>query len=56
MVAYGHVSEITALSTYIDEVNLSYRGWLVVNLYNMMYAVDIFFWVGGFFLGYVMCE
>lgn len=56
MVAYGHVSEMTATSTYINEVNLQYKSWVIIILYDMMYAVDIFFWVGGFFLGYVMCE
>ncbi|CAK67580.1 unnamed protein product (macronuclear) [Paramecium tetraurelia] len=56
MVAYGHVNEMTAISTYITEANLQYKSWVIILLYDMMYAVDIFFWVGGFFLGYVMCE
>ncbi|CAD8052163.1 unnamed protein product [Paramecium primaurelia] len=56
MVAYGHVNEMTATTTYINEVNLQYKSWVIIILYDMMYAVDIFFWVGGFFLGYVMCE
>ncbi|CAD8140737.1 unnamed protein product [Paramecium octaurelia] len=56
MVAYGHVNEMTATSTYVGEVNIQYKSWVIIILYDMMYAVDIFFWVGGFFLGYVMCE
>jgi peptidoglycan/LPS O-acetylase OafA/YrhL len=35
---------------------LYFDKWRVVFLYDMMYAVDVFFWLGGFFLGYVMCE
>lgn len=56
MVVYGHVCEMTAASTYVDEVNMNYKKWTIILLYDMMYAVDIFFWMGGFFLGYVMCD
>lgn len=37
-------------------MTLEYKKWSIIFLYDMMYAVDIFFWVGGFFLGYVMCD
>ncbi|CAD8137883.1 unnamed protein product [Paramecium octaurelia] len=56
MVVYGHVCEMTATSTYIQEAMLQYKQWSIIILYDMMYAVDIFFWIGGFFLGYVMCD
>ncbi|CAD8060764.1 unnamed protein product [Paramecium sonneborni] len=53
---FYHVNEMTATTTYVSEVNLQYKSWVIIILYDMMFAVDIFFWVGGFFLGYVMCE
>ncbi|CAD8057929.1 unnamed protein product [Paramecium sonneborni] len=56
MVVYGHVSQLTLTSTYAQEMLLQYKKLSFIMLFNMTFAVDIFFWVGGFFLGYVMCE
>jgi hypothetical protein len=40
----------------MQEVGFALQTWWAVWLMDMLYSVDTFFWIGGFFLGFVACE
>lgn len=56
MVVFGHEYGIIAGATYKLEMARRFLDWLIVFLCDMLYSVDIFFWLGGFFVGFVLFE
>ncbi|KAM3134927.1 hypothetical protein pb186bvf_012927 [Paramecium bursaria] len=56
MVIFGHIWGSTAGTSFTQEVGLLIQKWIFLNLADMMYSVDIFFWLGGFFIGFVLFE
>ena len=56
MVIFGHIWGAIGAVSYREEVMLLIRKWVFLNLSDMLYSVDIFFWLGGFFIGFVLYE
>ncbi|CAD8113245.1 unnamed protein product [Paramecium sonneborni] len=56
MVIFGHQFFDLAKSSFQFEMIAQLKSWLCLNLVNMLYSVDMFFWLGGFFSGYVLFE
>ena len=56
MVVFGHLWGSTAGTSYSGEVGLLLKKWIFLNLADMLYSVDMFFWLGGFFIGFVLFE
>ena len=56
MVIGGHVYLMSALVSYKMDVGLFLKTWSYIYLGDMLYSVDIFFWLGGFFIGFILYE
>lgn len=56
MVVFGHQFYQTSMTAYQLEMYISFKKWVILILFDMLYSVDIFFWIGGFFLGFVIVE
>ncbi|CAK83761.1 unnamed protein product (macronuclear) [Paramecium tetraurelia] len=56
MVIFGHQFLDLAKSSFQYEMLAQLKSWLCLNLVNMLYSVDMFFWLGGFFSGFMLIE
>ncbi|KAM3129124.1 hypothetical protein pb186bvf_018760 [Paramecium bursaria] len=56
MVIGGHVYLTSAFVSYIQDVGLFLKTWSFIYLGDMFYSVDMFFWLGGFFIGFILYE
>ncbi|CAD8083139.1 unnamed protein product [Paramecium primaurelia] len=56
MVIFGHQFLDLAKSSFKFEMIAQLKSWLCLNLVNMLYSVDMFFWLGGFFSAYMLFE
>lgn len=56
MVIFGHQFGLIAGATFKLELYREFNTWLYLNLINMLYSVDMFFWIGGFFIGFVLYD
>lgn len=56
MVLYGHTNQMMAGSAPQLELYIKMDSWMITWIFNMLYSVDIFFWLAGFFLGFVLAD
>ncbi|CAD8048697.1 unnamed protein product [Paramecium primaurelia] len=56
MVVYGHSALLIIQSTYQMELLQALQSQRAIITVDMLYSVDVFFWLGGFFMAFVMCE
>ncbi|CAK82315.1 unnamed protein product (macronuclear) [Paramecium tetraurelia] len=56
MVVYGHSSLLIIQATFQTELLVALQSQRAIITVDMLYSVDIFFWLGGFFMAFVMCE
>lgn len=54
LIIYGH--SFSEFAYYVQPYNLIryLDKWISIVMGDILYAVDIFYWIGGFFIGYIL--
>ncbi|KAM3141981.1 hypothetical protein pb186bvf_005854 [Paramecium bursaria] len=55
-VLFGHTYDVLSTAVNPLDVLRLQKEWLYILIGDALYSVDIFFWIGGFFIGFVLFE
>lgn len=56
MVVFGHQYLLSMNFAYPEQFIRVIKSWQLLWVVDMFFSVDFFFWIGGFFLGFALCD
>ena len=55
-VLFGHTYDVFSTAVSPFDVLRIQKEWIYILIGDALYSVDVFFWIGGFFIGFVLFE